>query len=274
MRCLALWLACSIALLSGIFPARGTEPTPPEGAATPAAPSVVEGAVAPERNIPPNREGPLDPAEKEILLRIAWRTLTGHLTKNPIQDRDLEGYRLTPRLTAARGCFITLRKGDEVRGKQGEIEPTRPLYQQVIVFTRRAATRDARFLPLTDRDLPGLTLEIAVLGDRSPVAGPSEIQIDRHGIFLEKWGRRSLFLPGEAVSKGWGPERTLDELCRQAALPAGAWKQGAKVEIFTAEIVAGPEPPPIAAAPIPPAPAANEPRTPADGPSPAGEETP
>jgi AmmeMemoRadiSam system protein A len=209
---------------------------PPAGVAAPA-----PTAQAPDLN------APLEPAERDTLLRLAWRTLVGHLTDRPIKDSDLEAYDLTPRLQGKRGCFVTLQKGGQTRGRQGDIDASRPLYQQAIVFTRRAATRDPRFLPLTDLDLPDVVVEIEVIGERRRVDGPAQIEVARQGVFLEKWGRRALFLPGLASSQGWGAQRTLDELCKQASLPAGAWSQGARIEVFTTEIVAGTQPPPLAA---------------------------
>lgn len=208
---------------------------------------------------PPDPFAPLEPAERDTLLRLAWHTLVGHLTRRPIQDDDLLGYDLTARLQAPRGCWVTLRRDGRVRGSQGEIEPSRPLYQQVIVFVRRAATRDPRFLPLTDLDLPGTGIEIAVVGRREPVDGPEGLRLDDHGVFLEKWGRRAIFLPGVAASQGWDPRRTLEELCRNASLPIDAWASGARLEVFTAEFVSGPRPPdvPPPAAPEIPAPPAD-----------------
>ena len=197
---------------------------------------------------------PLDAAERDTLLRLAWRTLSGHLTGNPIKDADLELYTFGPCLMAPRGLFVTLKKGEQVRGLQGEIEPTRPLYQQVIVFTRRAATRDPRFLPLTERDLGGLTLDLSIVGERRKVDGPDRIHLETDGVFLEKWGRRAIFLPGIAVKQGWTAERTLDELCSQAALPKGSWSESARIEVFTTEEVAGGPPseaPPAAPVPSP-----------------------
>jgi len=193
---------------------------------------------------------PLDASDRDLLLRVAWRTLSGHLTNNPIKDSDLAVYTFTPCLMAPRGLFVTLKKDGRVRGLQGEIEPSRPLYQQVILFTRRAATRDPRFPPLSDADLGGVVIELSVIGDRTRIGGPSAIHLDSQGIFLEKWGRRALFLPGLAAQQGWTPERTLDELCAQAALPKGSWSESARIEVFGAEVISGG--PPAEAAPSPP----------------------
>jgi len=124
------------------------------------------------------------------------------------------------------------------------------------VFTRRAATRDPRFLPLTDRDLAGLTVELSIIGARRTVSGPGDIRLDTEGVFLEKWGRRAVFLPGTALRQGWTPERTLDELCSQAALPKGCWSESARIQVFTTEDVAG-GPPPEAAPTSSPGPSAS-----------------
>ena len=190
---------------------------------------------------------PLEPSERDLLQGIAWRTLSGHLTNNPIKDSDLETYAFTPCLVAPRGLFVTLKKDGRLRGMQGEIEPSRPLYQQVILFTRRAATRDARFTPLSDVDLDGTVIELAIIGRRVRVSGPSELRLDSQGVFLEKWGRRALFLPGMAAQQGWTAERTLDELCSQASLPKGSWSESARIETFTTEVISGGAP----ASPVP-----------------------
>ena len=230
--------------------ARDTAPPAPAPARSPEAAEetgtepATDAGPAPSPTPAPNcLARPLDAGERDTLLRLAWRTLSGHLNGNPIKDADLEAYTFTPCLMAPRGLFVTIRKGEQVRGMQGEIEPTRPLYQQVIVFTRRAATRDPRFLPLTDRDLGDLIVELSIIGGRRRVGGPGEIRPDTEGVFLEKWGRRALFLPGIAVRQGWTPEKTLDELCSQAALPKRSWSESARIEVFTTEVVAGGPPP-------------------------------
>ena len=224
-------------------------PAPASGSPTPAEPAEEQRAPTPP---PFDPDAPLEPVDRDTLLRLAWRTLAGHLTDNPIRTADLDPFDLTPALLAPHGCFITLLTGGQTRGLQGEVDATRPLYQQVIIWTRRAATRDARFLPLTDLDLAETTLRIEIISRREPVSGPGGISIGRHGILLEKWGRRALFLPGLMEEQKWTPSRALDELCKQAALPTGAWSQGARLEVFTTQVIEGTQPPPPPPAEVPP----------------------
>ena len=252
--------ALTLLLITGALSGRSAsaQDPPPQNPAPEAVPSPSgTPEITPGSPPPPALDcvaRPLDASERDTLLRLAWRTLTGHLGNDPIRDADLDVYSLTPCLMAPRGLFVTLKKAGRVRGMQGEIEPARPLYQQVIVFTRRAATRDPRFLPLTDADLGETTIDLALIGERTRVAGPAEIRTESQGVFLEKWGRRALFLPGLAAQEGWTAERTLDELCSQAALPRGSWAESARIEVFGTQVVAGPQPVGPPAPPLPPAP--------------------
>lgn len=231
--------------------------------ALPASPTPDAQAVATPVPAPDCSARPLDSEERDTLLRLAWRTLEGHLTHQPIKDADLESFTFTPCLMLRRGLFVTLKKGGTIRGLQGDIEPSRPLYQQVILFTRRAATRDPRFLPLTDADLGETLIEMEIIGARTRISGPPDLSLDGRGIFLEKWGRRALFLPAILAEQHWTPERILDELCAQASLPKGSWSQSARIELFATEKVSGARPAASpAATPSPAAPVESPPQGP------------
>lgn len=259
-------------------PADAGPPGAPPAAGVPGDPDVPPaGEPAPPPPIDPGT--PLEAAERETLMRLAWQTLTGHLTRRPITDADLMAYDLTPRLMAPRGVWITIRREGTVRGSQGEVEPSRPLFQQLIVYVRRAATRDSRFIPLTDFDLEALRIEIAVIGRRERIEGPESFDPAHQGVLIEKWGRRAMFLPGVGASQGWSARRTLEELCRNASLPVGAWESGARIETFAAEIFEGARPAPEApggaappgepaapAGPGPPGGTPHEPAPPPEGP--------
>ena len=99
-----------------------------------------------------------------------------------------------------------------------------------------AAVRDPRFPPLRPTELPDLELEISVLTPLAPVAGPDAIVPGHHGVLLESGGRSAVFLPQVAPEQGWDRETLLDHLALKAGLPADAWRHGASLQVFAAEV--------------------------------------
>jgi AmmeMemoRadiSam system protein A len=99
----------------------------------------------------------------------------------------------------------------------------------------RAATRDPRFPPLRAAELPRVHIEISVLSPFRAVNDVRGIEIGVHGLLIEKGGYRGLLLPVVPVSRGWGRQEFLENLCRKAGLPEDAWKEGSTLFAFTAE---------------------------------------
>jgi len=66
---------------------------------------------------------------------------------------------------------------------------------------------------------------------------PAEkVEVGKHGLLICEGPRRGLLLPQVAVEHGWDRETFLQHTCRKAGLPADAWRQGARIEVFTAEV--------------------------------------
>ncbi|MCB0220132.1 MAG: AmmeMemoRadiSam system protein A [Chrysiogenetes bacterium] len=140
-------------------------------------------------------------------------------------------------LDEPRGAFVTLHEGGALRGCIGYVEPTEPLWQVVAHAAEAACTRDPRFAPVRESELPAIDLEISVLGLPEPISGAADIEIGRDGLILELGSARGLLLPQVAPEWGYGPEEFLDALCRKAGLPPGAWREsGARLYRFSAEV--------------------------------------
>jgi AMMECR1 domain-containing protein len=77
---------------------------------------------------------------------------------------------------------------------------------------------------------------VTILSPLEPVADAKNIVIGSHGVYLEKGGRSSVFLPQVPVEQGWDLPTTLEQLCIKAGLPANAWKD-ARLYRFSADIV-------------------------------------
>ena len=98
-----------------------------------------------------------------------------------------------------------------------------------------AALSDPRFQPVTPDETPSLHVEISVLSIPEEIA-PEQIMIGRHGLIITQGWHRGLLLPQVPVTWEWDRERFLEETCLKAGLPTDAWKKGARIEAFTAEV--------------------------------------
>ena len=58
----------------------------------------------------------------------------------------------------------------------------------------------------------------------------------RHGLLVERDRLRGLLLPQVATEWGWDRETFLAQTCHKAGLPQDAWRHGAKIWRFEAEV--------------------------------------
>lgn len=186
---------------------------------------------------------PLSQEEKEVMLRIARRTLevfvrTGRSPSLEEIERELNIV-VPSRLNIPHGVFVTLYKRDSgqknLRGCIGYIFPIKSLCQGIVDNTISAASKDPRFLPVAPSELESLTIDINVLTAPHKVASYKDIVIGEDGILLKARGRQSVFLPSVATEFGWGVEETLTQLSLKAGLSAEAWRQDARFEVFRSE---------------------------------------
>jgi AmmeMemoRadiSam system protein A len=178
----------------------------------------------------------LSDADQEELIRLARQAL----------EESVRCHRLSKiqkpqgRLSEPRGAFVTLHKAGRLRGCIGYVEAARPLYQTVSECALAAALRDPRFSPVTPDELDSLRLEISVLSPLTEIR-PDQIEVGQHGLLISRGFQRGLLLPQVAVEWKWDRERFLAETCLNAGLPPDAWKHGATIEAFTAQVFSEPD---------------------------------
>lgn len=189
---------------------------------------------------PGDRQPELTAAERGFLRDLAWRAVAAAARHESGPDPEsvarASNVPWSERLTRLRGAFVTLHADGRLRGCIGTIEGRRPLAAAVAACGRAAAVEDTRFSPVTPDELSNIALEISVLTPLRPVAGPEEIEAGRHGILLGKRGRQAVFLPQVAAEQGWDVPTTLGQLCLKAGLPADAWRDGARLHVFEADV--------------------------------------
>jgi len=174
----------------------------------------------------------LNQSQREKLLEIARRSIEGRLKQSKIPDFSVT----EPELREKRAAFVTLTKGGHLRGCIGYTEPIHPLHQTVASCAVSAAFSDPRFPPLRADELPQVQIEISVLTPLRKIQDISEIQVGVHGLFITKGFHRGLLLPQVATEYGWDRETFLEQTCYKAGLAADAWRKGAEIYIFSAEI--------------------------------------
>ena len=169
-------------------------------------------------------------ADRQLLLRIARNAIVAHVdgsTPPSVDAFDLD---------RRGGAFVTLHKRGDLRGCIGHIEADDSLARVVARCAVAASSADPRFPAVSSDEVAHLSIELSLLGPLEPIAGPDEIEIGNHGLVVEKGWHRGLLLPQVATEWKWNAHQFLAQTCRKAGLPLDAWKQGAKLWRFEAEV--------------------------------------
>lgn len=178
----------------------------------------------------------LTPDEQKVLLTLARETLRLYLKNKSTPDLKKGQFKVTPLLKQKWGVFVTLHKGKQLRGCIGAIIGQQPLFEGIIDNTINAAVRDPRFLPMTLKEEPEVTIEISALSPLQKVAKAEDIIVGEHGVYLIKNGYSSVFLPQVAPEQGWDRKTMLEHLSIKAGLDKDAWHHGAEFYVFTAQV--------------------------------------
>ncbi|HEX67952.1 MAG TPA: AmmeMemoRadiSam system protein A, partial [bacterium] len=141
-----------------------------------------------------------------------------------------------PRLKKPGACFVTLKENGRLRGCIGTLFPGKPLYENVARMAVSAAFYDYRFPPLRKEELEKIKIEISVLSPLKRIKSFEEIEVGKHGLYLIKGSYRGVLLPQVATEYGWDRWQFLQAVSRKAGLPPDAYKEGAVIYIFTAEV--------------------------------------
>lgn len=175
----------------------------------------------------------LTPDDKKVLHTIARTAI-----ESKCLGKDLPPLpALSGTLRENRGAFVTLHKGDALRGCIGYIRAQKPLAQTIQEMALAAAFQDSRFKPVARNELKDITIEISVLTPLTKITSIDEIQVGRHGLYIMKDFHSGLLLPQVATENRWDREAFLRHTCSKAGLPDSAWQESdAEIYIFSADI--------------------------------------
>ena len=147
---------------------------------------------------------------------------------------------LLPRLTVRRSSFVTLRRGDELRGCCGTLDAPRSLAEDVWRNAWAAAFNDYRFPPLTATEWPYMNVHLSLLTEPEPLDIATEEQLldllrpSIDGLVLESDAGRATFLPAvwEQIPD---PVQFVRQLKMKAGWSATYWSSSVRCSRYTTE---------------------------------------
>jgi AmmeMemoRadiSam system protein B/AmmeMemoRadiSam system protein A len=171
--------------------------------------------------------------EKRTLLSIAKTAIECRLKNQNLPKFDISSETLREK----RGAFVTLHKHGSLRGCIGNIHGNKPLYITIEEMAIASAFNDPRFKPVTEEELKDLDIEISVLTPLRKIDNVEDVQVGKHGIYIEKGYYSGLLLPQVATEYRWDRTTFLEQTCNKAGLPKSAWKdKDTRIYIFSADI--------------------------------------
>ena len=168
--------------------------------------------------------------ERTTLLKLAHESILSAL-----EHREISLDPPSPHFSEPCGAFTTIYYQGQLRGCVGYVLAVISLYRTVAETARAAAFEDTRFAPVTLAEARALEISLSILSPLRAVQ-PEEVEIGVHGLVVSYGGHRGLLLPQVPVEHGWNRRTFIEQTCQKAGLPRDAWKNGATLQAFTAEV--------------------------------------
>lgn len=177
--------------------------------------------------------------EGEKLVKLARKAI-----ESVFKKKELKFEKEKKEFSGKRGVFVTLMEwpSHELRGCVGFPYPAKPLADAVVEAAKAAAFGDTRFMPLTEKELNHIVIEISVLTEPAliraiPQELPHEIKIGKDGLIAQFSGFSGLLLPQVAPEQKWDSLEFLRGTCVKAGLPAETWlNPNCRIYKFQAQI--------------------------------------
>lgn len=167
-----------------------------------------------------------------FLLKIAREAI-----ESKIYDREIYvDEKIKKEFSKKQSCFVTLTEDNLLRGCIGSLYANQEIWKDVVDNAVHAAFHDYRFLPLNERELDKVKIEVSVLSIPEKLGIGKDIfdKIDnKMGIILEKGSSSSTFLP-QVWEQIKDKKEFLEELSMKAGLDKDAWKT-AKISFYRVE---------------------------------------
>lgn len=94
------------------------------------------------------------------------------------------------------GAFVSIHENGRLRGCIGTISPTADnLFEEIVYSAISACSSDPRFYPVREEELDQLEIKVDRLYPAEAISDPSELDVVKYGVIVEKGRKRGLLLP-------------------------------------------------------------------------------
>lgn len=170
--------------------------------------------------------------EKAVLKGLAKNAIESVLLGKPAETVNIP-----ERLKEKGGAFVTIKNKGDLRGCIGYIQAVLPVWETVKEAAMQAAFHDPRFDSVDRKELKDIDIEISVLTPMQKIEDVAEIEVGKHGLYIEKGYNSGLLLPQVATEYNWDRTTFLEHTCFKAGLSKNAWKsKDTNIYIFSADI--------------------------------------
>jgi AmmeMemoRadiSam system protein A len=125
------------------------------------------------------------------------------LAKKAIENYIKQGKEISPPdnlpkklLEQKAGVFVTIKKDNKLRGCIGTYMSTEAnIAQEIIVNAIAAATKDYRFNPVQEKELPHLSYSVSILSEPEEIQDFKKLDPKKYGIIVKSNKKTGLLLP-------------------------------------------------------------------------------
>ncbi len=94
------------------------------------------------------------------------------------------------------GVFVSIKKNGQLRGCIGTTSPTQPsIALEIINNAVSAGSKDPRFWPMEEQELPDLVYSVDVLKPAEPISSINQLDPEKYGVIVRSGRRSGLLLP-------------------------------------------------------------------------------
>lgn len=139
-------------------------------------------------------------------------------------------------LSKKHGIFLTIFVDSKLRGSLGYVDSEECLMESVSELATAICKDSSKYPKLEKYELPYLTIQINVFSALKQIYKKDEIEIGKHGLYVNHPDGEGLLFPVEAVERDFDQVIFLNEVCYKAGLPSFTWEDD-ECKVYTFETI-------------------------------------